>query len=356
MSFSPASWFEQLFGFKESPRQVQAHLTCSREGENVLITSDVNHQTYNAGNFQLRTPSSFKNLPVRGGGTLNILVGHGYRTKQYNLIDALSSQSIPENDGASYVAASNFNCLEFVGARQTASDGVTNYVYDFTQGPYLALGCPQSAVYRNYFYEHPDGTIGQINKEIELLGKTPITVQHGHALISKEDAKKLVESKFDFHNPDNFYVGVHKNCQVLLTQQGNSFARSQDNLLATHIYMAALNYANHTQPCEESMMIGKCILESEYKSAILAAWENSFEMEKQGRKGARKLYLTLVGGGVFDNPISMICEAIVSSEKEIIDSGLEVTIVFYKDSLSSKVESFLSPFVTKTGGKVTRLD
>ncbi|OHT12634.1 hypothetical protein TRFO_17450 [Tritrichomonas foetus] len=354
-SFPPATWFEQLFGFKESPQSVQAHLTCSLEGENVLLTSDVNHATYNAGNFQIRDVPSFNNLTVRGGGKLNIVVGNGRRTTNLSKVDALSMQSLPENDGASYQAASNFNCLEFVNPQQTALDGVTNYVYDLTQGPYVALACPQSIIVRNYFYEHPDGKIGQLEKEIELLEKTPIHVEHGYAIIDDQDVKKLSESNFDWSNLSNYKVGVHKNCQVLMTRQGQAFTRTQDNIVSTHIYAAAFNFYGLVRKNDFTLGVSRHLLTAEYKAAILSAWENSFEMEKQGRKGAKKLYLTLIGGGVFDNPKEMIAEVIASCEKEIIDSGLEVYVVAFDQNAYQSIKSQLEPIVQKTGGQIVEV-
>ena len=160
---------------------VEEHIKPTKTGDNYTLKSDLNNQSYNAGNFQVRYISSFSNNPTQSNsqqkGRLNILVGKGRGTKDFAKIDAFSMQSLPENDGATYLAANNFNCLEFVSSMQTASSGVTNYVFDITQGPYTVLACPQSAVLRNYFIEHEDEngekSIGQINSQINLLSKTP---------------------------------------------------------------------------------------------------------------------------------------------------------------------------------------
>ena len=42
---------------------------------------------------------------------------------------------------------------------------------DKTQGPYAAIACGPSVVYRNYFVPH-NGEIGQLNSEINLLDET----------------------------------------------------------------------------------------------------------------------------------------------------------------------------------------
>ena len=69
-------------------------------------------------------------------------------------------------------------------------------------------------------------------------------------------------------------------------------------------------------------------------------------MEKEGRSGAKKLYLTLLGGGVFDNPIEIITNAILSCKKEIIDSGLEIYVVSF-DRSSRDCIKYLEPLVKK---------
>jgi hypothetical protein len=83
------------------------------------------------------------------------------------LVDVLTSQSSEFFDGATFLAASSFNCLEFVGGDQTAADGVTGYYADVTQGP--------AAVYRNYFAPHSDGAVGQLESDVKLLNDTPIS-------------------------------------------------------------------------------------------------------------------------------------------------------------------------------------
>jgi hypothetical protein len=55
------------------------------------------------------------------------------------------------NLGATFQAASQFNCLEFASPDCTPENGVTSYMHDRTQGPACALACAAGTVYRNYF-------------------------------------------------------------------------------------------------------------------------------------------------------------------------------------------------------------
>jgi hypothetical protein len=49
---------------------------------------------------------------------------------------------LPENAGALFQVASQFNLLEMVSPSVTPEDGVTRYQDDHTQGPACAIGEP----------------------------------------------------------------------------------------------------------------------------------------------------------------------------------------------------------------------
>lgn len=210
-------------------------MKCEFNGEVNIITSSKNGKSYNAGNFKLMTVSDFPNLPVKGNGKFHIIHVNGIESTNYSLIDSLSSQSLPENDGATFLAASNFNCLEYVGVKSRASDGVTNYMFDFTQGPYLALAAGPAIVFRNYFYEVSPGIFGQLETEINLLHQTPLHVTRGYPIIKKEDLPQLREYK-DFSNPNNYLVGVHSNCQVTEKRGADGLAQFNGNQITHQVF------------------------------------------------------------------------------------------------------------------------
>ena len=71
----------------------------------------------------------------------------------------------PENEGAVFQAASQFNCLEMVGPGVTPARGVAIYFNDPTQGPKCALCCPAGTIFRNYLW---NGS-GQGREQIDCL-------------------------------------------------------------------------------------------------------------------------------------------------------------------------------------------
>lgn len=373
-NFQPQNWFEQLFGFNESVDAVMTNMDVNYVNEfdktvikppplKSILKSKVNQRTFNAGNFQIRSSdkSTFYLTKSCNKGRFHIIQGHGSNSKHYELIDILSMQSIPEFNGATYLAASNFNCLEYLSCAQTASSGVTGYYGDITQGPYTALACGPSIVFRNYFIKHHD-TIGQINKEINLLEKTPIPVVHGYAIIRNEDDIKAPPKKRKFFqkkskisdfwgDPKIWQVGVHRNCEVTMTRgPEGTFCFAPPGQFAHHVYAAAFNFASDVIETKMTVEISKEMLTAEYRAAILAAWENSILYPD--RKGSKKLSLTLLGGGVFANPFDVICGAIEANIKLIKKSGLDVYLTCFNDETFGQVINYLKKSVDETNGKI----
>ena len=343
-------WFERLFGFKETVSAVYRNFEVEELADHVVLTSKANGRQFNAGKFSLRNVTSFSDLKPIGGGSLNIIKGDGSHGSDSSLTNTLEAQALPEFNGATFLAASNFNCLEFTSSTGGASHGVTNYVHDHTQGPYTALASGPAAVYRNYFVKHESGKVGQIEEEVNLLKETPLarTMSHGYCIVNKKTLPSL--RKFDWTDLSKFYVGVHENCQVTTKQVGTQFADVTGDQIVHQVYAAAFNFAGAVLSCPETMEISKSMLKAEYKATILAAWENSIKYP--GRPGSKKCVLTLLGGGVFKNPKELICEAITSCEQTIIDSGLEVYVVCFTNSIFQQVSPLLMPTVKRTNGKV----
>lgn len=341
--FSPRAWFFTLFGFEESVESVRKNLQIVEKPDHFEMTSKINNITYNAGKFLVRSISSFTNLEPRGGGKLHLIHGHGGYNKIPPIIDILSMQSIPEWNGATYLAASNFNCLEFTGPSQNPSMGVTRYYSDHTQGPYCALATGPATVLRNYRYP-----------AVNLLENTPIPVQNGYAMITKSDSDRLFSKGTQWCDPKNFRVGVHRNCQVTTTRSEMGFKRAPKNVIAHHVYAAALNFGGTCVRNEATLKISETLLSAEYKCAILAAWENSVLFPNL--PGSKKLSLTFLGGGVFRNPKNLICRSIGKNEDVIIESGLDVYLVCFNDVDFGVAQQELGEIVKKTGGSVIEVD
>ena len=64
--------------------------------------------------------------------------------------DVRAMHQMPENAGAVFQVASQFNFLEMIGPNLTPEHGVTRYQYDRTQGPACAIAAGAATIYRNY--------------------------------------------------------------------------------------------------------------------------------------------------------------------------------------------------------------
>jgi len=74
--------------------------------------------------------------------------------------DVRQMHQSPENAGALFQVASQFNLLEMTGPEVSPEDGVTRYQHDRTQGPACAIAAGAATIYRNYFAP-VDGRDGQ---------------------------------------------------------------------------------------------------------------------------------------------------------------------------------------------------
>ena len=349
-------FFIGTFGFRESRDSVYSNIEVNKTDEGNIVYDKVNGKKWNSGIFQVLNFDQIPKHPKRGGGKLHIIRGNGSKAANFYLVDVLSSQGHPSNDGATYLAASNFNALEFVSSGQTAANGISGYPYDRTQGPYCAIACGPSILYRNYFVSVPGSrSIGQFSKEINLLEDTPIKVVHGYAKISKSDSKDLQKSGFDFTNLSKYKVASHKNCQVTMTQKDGQFVavepeNGKQPQIAHHVYAAAFNLNGDVCVDNFTIKITESLIYAQYRNTILCAWDNSIQYP--GREGSNKLYLTILGGGVFGNPIELICEQIVKCKDLIVDSGLDVYVVCFNNWVYSKVYPILKGVINSTGGSI----
>ncbi|OHT00682.1 hypothetical protein TRFO_32599 [Tritrichomonas foetus] len=325
-------------------------MECEETEEGATLISKINHKRFPAGKFSLRSVGSYGNLEPRNGGHLHIIHGHGMKSSKLYMVDVLTAQNHPDFNGATFQAASNFNCLEFIGSKQTAAKGVNVYVKDHTQGPSCAVAAGPAVTYRNYFVLHEDGTRGQLRKEVELLSKTPLKIEHGYVKINQKECQRLQSIDFDWADLNNYQVGVHQNCKITIERSQRGMSLSTNDQITHQIYCAAFSFPRSVIVNNFTQNLAENILKAEYRATILAAWDNSIKYPDY--KGSKKCFLTLLGGGVFHNPFEIICKAISSCKDVIEMSGLDVYVVCFDDSAFNRAYPLLKDTVTQTGGSI----
>src|ERR1700737_279809 len=135
-------WFEKLTGFRETGYD-ETRAKLKVEGRQ--LQSVVNGKSYGIGELELVSLQAL----LEGVRSSNGLAG---RLKASVVTgDVRQMHRLPENAGALFQVASQFNMLEMTGPGVTPENGVTIYQHDHTQGPACAIAAGAATIYRNYF-------------------------------------------------------------------------------------------------------------------------------------------------------------------------------------------------------------
>ncbi len=317
-------WFEKLTGFaEESPGQVRANL----EVNDKIITSRVNGKSAICG--KLETPS----LAKLRSDLLKNKVPPGQMTIREVIGDAQTLHSDTDNAGALFQVASQFNLLEMPSQHVTPERGVGVYEYDATQGPACAVAAGAGTIYRNYF-ALVNGVVGQsaIN-QIDCLYDLGVALgnvneplwqmQNGYAMASVSGLIKITETITTMSDIERdalrqlLRIGIQWDTQVILDGCEH---------LVTQAYCSALPvaYSEHADNLWEAF--ARLVLEASYEATLCAGVLNF------SRTGNNKVYLTLLGGGVFGNHDDWIFAAIQRALDLFRHTPLDVAIVSYRVS------------------------
>ena len=330
------TWFETLTGFPEaSPDQVRAKLRL----DGPQITSLVNDRSFNAGEFTTPTLEALRQV-VQLPTTENPV-----RIEEL-VADVQSLHQDPSNVNAVFQVASQFNCLEMAAPHMVPEDGVGIYQNDWTQGPACCIGAGSGTIFRNYFVEHK-GQVGQTaENQIDCLAGVGRhfgnsddkcwTMQNGYCFPNIRGLREIEQqlsksSEFELDEiRKKLMVGVQSDTEVTL---GNSPHR------VTQVFCSALPVAYSNIKSKNWDHFPRLILDATYELTFYVALQNFL------KTGCPKLYLTMVGGGVFGNKFEWILSAIDRSLERFANSGLDVKIVSYGGS-KSEIAQFVRQYNT----------
>ena len=317
-------WFEKLVGFREeNPDQVRANLVLKSRN----IISKINNKSYCCGTLEIPTLNELK-LQAPGLGAFSAKI---------NVSEVVGNiQSLhqgPDNNGAVFQVASQFNLLEMVSPNVIPEKGVGIYEHDYTQGPSCAIACGAGTIFRNYFVK-VGKQVGQTRDlqvncldEIGLYfgnHKTELwRMQNGYALASKEGLKKITNKirsldKNEYEQlKSKLKVGIQWNTEVTI---------SENKTKVTQVYCSALPVAYSGIEKSQWEEFAKLVLRATYEATFYTALIN------YSKTGNGNLFLTLVGGGAFGNDKAWIIEAIENAIVKFRNTPLDIRIVSYKQS------------------------
>jgi hypothetical protein len=322
-------WFERLTGFREAGYgETRAKLKVAGR----RLTSLVNGRAYGIGQLELVSLAELRarvNLASGPLGQPRIGVAAG---------DVRQMHRIPENAGALFQVASQFNLLEMVSPSVTPEHGVTRYQNDRTQGPACAIACGAATIYRNYFV--PIGNDEGQNSAQQLDGLQDIggslgaavglpvgalwEMRNGYALCSRDGLEAISRHLGTLGVEDRdllrsqLRIGLHSDVEV-------TDAPGDDRPLVSQAFCSALPVAYTNIAPQRWEAFASLVLEAAYEATILAAVLNV-------RRGASKIVLlTQLGGGAFGNRSEWILSAIRRSLKIASRFAIDVKLVSYGD-------------------------
>ena len=311
-------WFEKLFGFAEkNPEQVRENLSY----ENGMICSKVNGKCFGSGTFELASLAELRKIQIEDNGPISLSEVIG---------DVKKLHGLPENNGAVFQAASQFNLLEMASPNAIPEYGVGIYESDHTQGPACAIACGAGTVYRNYFVE-VNGEIGQSrNNQIDCLEVIETYFQNDEVSLWKmkngyclATAEGLLHIDYIMKNLDNAGYEDLKGMLKVGIQNNAEVTAFPGNMRVSQVYCSGVPVAYSGRSASSWEKFGRIVLEATYEATFLTA------VRKLKKEGNRKLFLTLVGGGVFGNPDNWLYDAILYNLKKFENSGLDIIFVSY---------------------------
>jgi hypothetical protein len=173
-------WFERLTGFRETNYDdTRAKLRV----DGGRLQSLINGKSYGIGELELVPVQALRERVKSAGGL------PGRLKARVVTGDVRQMHQSPENAGALFQVASQFNLLEMTSYDVTPEHGVTRYQHDRTQGPACAIAAGAATIYRNYFAPvgGRDGQVRRVGRSWRGSGRRPESASQG----IMEHAKRL---------------------------------------------------------------------------------------------------------------------------------------------------------------------
>lgn len=211
-----------------------------------------------------------------------------------------------------FQVASQFNCLESPDAYITA---VADYFDDYTQGPRASISAFPATLLRHYsapdergsyFVQHTDGP--QIDLLEEACGRKVSINGYftGKRITNVENIITSLEENFEKIN-----VGIHDGAEVVFGYNWDGKVEDSKTRRIAQVFTSTVAGGEYQARITmgESLFLRACrqLLRASYLGTLLAA----------ACLQRTRVLLTLIGGGVFANPINLIWESILWAIDEV---------------------------------------
>lgn len=323
-------WFQDICGYDEETwkKTIQPQLNVQPKDKFLIINPKTN-KTFDTGYFYISTIQSLiEELTLietvdeskSPGIPFTILKPSKDNPLQ---VDIRYLQAQPENNQCMFQIASNFNALETSSTIDFPDNPffTTKYASEPTQGTFASASAGPGAIKRTYFAIE-DKKFNRLspqtkNLQLNLLGnlKDYFQVYNGKVVSWKKQINKNLMYKM--------MVAIHENIQVSHTIDKDSRWTIIDHPQFIHqVFCSTIPLGRYNILLKDDITALCLLLEGAYNSAYLAAHKTQ----------SKKLFLTLIGGGVFYNPIELILKSILKVHRQWKTRGLnigEVCLVIY---------------------------
>lgn len=353
-------WFERLFEFRECSGSIQQYeKTQSRfqydPKSGLLTVKDVPPGLqFQAGTFHTPRLEELRAHAAATESEIQRILGDGELTVSEEVGDVAEMHTFAENRFALFQAASQFNALEHTSEWGIPENGFTCYSQDMTQGPACATACAPGLVVRNYFAFGPtEGqtterqvlNLADVEKVLDNKEKEYFGVLSGYTISSDESLVALTEVLKDENLCEviksNLRIGVQQDTEVVASRfGGRRYEGAEPGMqLVTQAYCSAVSVSY--SGCDALLWepFARLILEAAYEATFHVAIENVLRHPEE--PGARKVFLTALGGGVFGNEMSWIQDAMRKAFDKFKKLNLEVILVSYGEP-TPEFESLLT--------------
>lgn len=388
----PKLWFEQLFGAPEKPENINGLFDVRRQPDGrCVLHSRANNKDFSVGRFltpnleelhrdyippflaRLRKSPRGAHIPSHSSVKIThrvvyditgVHAEHGVTPSSGGHAVFGGRRGAEEEDRdtpITFQAASQFNCLEFPGPDYTPEMGITNYIYDYTQGPACAIACPAGTIYRNYFAVLPDGYQGQTARrqlngladaeEFLKSGTGGLSwgeywrVRNGYVFSSVGELSRLtdvLQTHRDIRRAvrSKIRVGVQQGVDVLM--QGRDaplvVAPGKAPPRVTQVYCSAVSVAYSGIRAQHWAAFARVVLEAAYEATLWSSLVFSAGADASPVSHKYKVYLTFLGAGAFGNDMDwIICsmaKAVRKVRRVLYNAGicvqLDVVICHYR--------------------------
>lgn len=320
-------WFEKLTGFREVGYD-ETRTKLAVDGD--CLRSHVNGKSYGIGKLELVSLAELRSQvrshkEVCASTKVSISIG-----------DVRKKHHLPENAGALFQVASQFNLLEMVSYDVTPEHGVTRYQHDHTQGPACAIACGAATIYRNYFVpvdSRPGQTATRQLDGLRAVGlalasatgravNTLWEMKNGYALCSRAGLDAISQHLKTLGDDDletvrgKLCIGLHHNIEV-------TDAPGERRPSVSQAFCSALPVAYTSIEPGRWEPFATLVLEAAYEATLFAGVLNTRQA------ATNTVFLTQLGGGAFGNRDEWIHKAIRRALKAVSGLGLDVRLVSY---------------------------